>query len=150
LERNNLKDKINPFLLKMLIFEHRLPENKRLEVSLKSCLGFGLTSSNLLSSKLGLNLKGNKINKLNKKLFNKLERIVNSRATKLLKLCIGTDRNNKVLFETKKMRETHTFRSLRHHQRLPVRGQRTKTNARTQKSKRGFRRNLPVPGKKKV
>jgi len=80
----------------MLIFEHRLPENKRLEISLKSCLGFGLTSSSLLSSKLGLNLKGNKINKLNKKIFNKLDHIVNSRAIKLLKLCVGVDKKNKV------------------------------------------------------
>jgi small subunit ribosomal protein S13 len=134
----------------MLIFEHRIPENKRLEISLRSCLGFGLTSSNLLSSKLGLNLKGNKINKLNKKLFDKLDRIVNSRAVKLLKLCVGVDRKNKVLFETKKMRETNILRALRHYQRLPTRGQRTRTNARTQKSKRGFRRNLPIPGKKKT
>jgi len=134
----------------MLIFEHRIPENKRLEIALQSCLGFGLTSSNLLASKLGLNLKGNKINKLNKKVLDKLDRIVNSRALKLLRLCVGIDRKNKILFELKKMRETNTFRALRHYQRLPTRGQRTRTNSRTQKSKRGVRRNLPIPGKKKV
>jgi small subunit ribosomal protein S13 len=134
----------------MLVFEDRIPENKRLEISLRNCLGFGLTSSNLLASKLGLNLKGNKINKLNKKLFNRLDIFINSRAIKLLKLCVGVDRKNRVLFETKKMRETNTFRALRHFQRLPVRGQRTRTNARTQKSKRGFRKNLPIPGKKKT
>jgi len=134
----------------MLIFEHRIPENKRLEISLRSCLGFGLTSSNLLSSKLGLNLKGNKINKLNRKVFVRLDRMINSRAIKLLKLCVGIDRKNKILFETKKMRETNTLRALRHYQRLPTRGQRTRTNARTQKSKRGFRKNLPIPGKKKT
>jgi small subunit ribosomal protein S13 len=134
----------------MLIFEHRIPENKRLEFSLKNCLGFGLTSSVLLSSKLGLNLKGNKINGLNKKLFNKLDQIVNSRTVKLLKLCVGVDRKNKILFETKRVRETNTFRALRHYQHLPTRGQRSRTNARTQKSKKGVRRNLPIPKKKKV
>lgn len=134
----------------MLLFEYKVPENKRVEFSLRNCIGFGLTSSKLVSSKLGLNLKGNKINKLHKRFTKKLERILISRTAKLLKFCVGIDRKNKVLFEMKKLRETNTFRALRHHQNLPVRGQRTRTNARTQKSKGGTRKNLPIPAKKKV
>jgi small subunit ribosomal protein S13 len=134
----------------MIIFEHNLPENKRLDISLKSCLGFGFVNSKLLLSKTGLNLNNNKISKLKKKIFSNLDFLINNRTVNLLKLCVGVDRKNKSLLELKKLRESNTFRALRHYQRLPTRGQRTKTNAMTQKSKRGIRRNLPIAAKKKI
>ncbi len=133
----------------MFLFENNIPDNKRLDISLKTCLGFGLTSSSFLFSKMGLNLKQGKFQFLNKRFINNLDFLLNLKTINLIKLCVGVERKNRILFEFKRVKESRTYRALRHYQRLPVRGQRTKTNARTQKSKRGFRKALPIPGKKK-
>jgi hypothetical protein len=49
----------------------------------------------------------------------------------------------------KALQKAKSYRSMRHMQFLPVRGQRTRTNAQTQKSKRKNRKKIPIPKKKK-
>lgn len=135
----------------MFLFENIIPENKRLNISLKSCLGFGFTSGKLVFSKLGFNLNNGKIKTLNSRFLKYLTRLLTLYSVKLLKLCVGVEKKNQILFDLKRIRKEGTFRSIRHFQGLPVRNQRTRTNARTQKSRKGLKKkNLPVPGKKKL
>ena len=60
-------------------------------------------------------------------------------------LSVEGDKRREVSMNIKRLQDMRCYRGIRHTKKLPVRGQRTKTNARTRKGKA-----IPVAGKKKV
>ena len=106
-----------------------IPDNKRLEISLTYIYGIGSKLSDDIIAKLGLvpNMKANRLS----------EEDV-SRITALLQAeyTVEGDLRRQVQNNIKRLISIHSFRGLRHRLGLPVRGQRTRTNARTRKGKR--------------
>ncbi|MBM3198084.1 MAG: 30S ribosomal protein S13 [Chlamydiae bacterium] len=106
-----------------------IPDNKRLEVSLTYIYGVGRKLSNEIIAKLGLNpnmrahtLTEGQIAELNATLQNQY--------------VVEGDLRRQVQNNIKRLISIHSYRGLRHRLGLPVRGQRTRTNARTRKGKR--------------
>ena len=107
-----------------------IPDNKRLEVSLTYLYGIGRNLARKVLAQLGLDpnmrakqLKEEEIGKLNAFLQSG-EHLVEG------------DLRRQVQNNIKRLVGIHSYRGLRHRMGLPVRGQRTRTNARTRKGKR--------------
>ena len=106
-----------------------IPDNKRLEVSLTYIYGVGRHLSNEICAKLSLdpnmrahNLTEDDIAKINGMLTSQY-------------MCEG-DLRRQIQNNIKRLISIHSYRGMRHRLGLPVRGQRTRTNARTRKGKR--------------
>ena len=106
-----------------------IPDNKRLEVSLTYIYGVGRKVSNQIIEKLGLN-KDMRARELNEDQIAKLNAILAS------EYIVEGDLRRQVQNNIKRLIGIHCYRGLRHRVGLPVRGQRTRTNARTRKGKR--------------
>jgi ribosomal protein S13 len=155
----------------MFIFEHKIIENKRLENCVNKCLGIGKIQSKRLYVRFGLNkifyLNLNKINtifqknnkiykndvkdrKKNIRFLKKIEQNIEVKISDLININVGVHLKNYLYFNLKKVRELKSFKALRHYQNLPVRGQRTRTNAQTQKKRnRKIKKVVAVAKKKK-
>jgi small subunit ribosomal protein S13 len=134
----------------IFLFEEKLGEKKRIDLELKNCLGFGRLWSLKIYISLGFNLnEKHSFKNLNSILKKKIDENIENKVFNLFELKVAAIQKNKLDNEMKKLKSTNSYRWKRHLQKLPVRGQRTKTNARTQKSRRGKRKALPIPGKKK-
>ena len=103
-----------------------VPNNKRVEIGLTYIYGIGRTTSNQILAKTGINpdtrckdLTEDDVSKLRDEIekFHKVE----------------GDLRRDVALDIKRMIEIGCYRGTRHRKGLPVRGQRTKTNARTRK-----------------
>ncbi len=106
-----------------------LPKNKKIEYALPYIYGIGLTTSRKILKDTGIDpekrvyeLTEEEISTLNKEIQNNY--IVEGELRKIVQLNI------------KELMDLGCYRGLRHRRGLPVRGQRTKTNARTRKGKR--------------
>jgi len=106
-----------------------LPKNKKIEYALPYIYGIGLTLSRKILKDTGIDpnkrvyeLTEEEISILNKEIQNNY--IVEGELRKIVQLNI------------KELMDLGCYRGLRHRKGLPVRGQRTKTNARTRKGKR--------------
>jgi len=106
-----------------------LPRNKKIEYALPYIYGIGLTLSRKILKDTGIDpnkrvyeLSEEEISILNKEIQNNY--IVEGELRKIVQLNI------------KELMDLGCYRGLRHRKGLPVRGQRTKTNARTRKGKR--------------
>jgi len=106
-----------------------LPKNKKIEYALPYIYGIGLTLSRKILKDTGIDpnkrvyeLTEDEISILNKEIQNNY--IVEGELRKIVQLNI------------KELMDLGCYRGLRHRKGLPVRGQRTKTNARTRKGKR--------------
>ncbi len=106
-----------------------IPDNKRLEISLTYIYGIGRKLSNQIIEKLGLN-KNMRTRELNEDQIAKLNAILQSEYT------VEGDLRRQVQNNIKRLIGIHCYRGQRHRLGLPVRGQRTRTNARTRKGKR--------------
>lgn len=106
-----------------------IPDNKRLEVSLTYIYGVGRKVSNQIIEKLGLN-KDMRARELNEDQVARLNAILTS------EYVVEGDLRRQVQNNIKRLIGIHCYRGIRHRVGLPVRGQRTKTNARTRKGKR--------------
>ncbi len=106
-----------------------IPDNKRLEVSLTYIYGIGRWLSNEIIAKLGLD-PNMRANKLTEDDIAKINTILQSQYT------VEGDLRRQVQNNIKRLISIHSYRGLRHRLGLPVRGQRTRTNARTRKGKR--------------
>ncbi len=106
-----------------------LPINKELRCSLRKIKGVGLYKSNLIAIKIGFGFPFF-INKLNKFFYNLIEEVLNTCTW----LEIRLKRN--VNTHIKELIAINCYRGFRHKSGLPVRGQRTRTNASTQKRKK--------------
>ena len=106
-----------------------IPDNKRLEVSLTYLYGIGRKLSNDIIETLGLD-KNMRANKLTESDIAKLNAILTSNYV------VEGDLRRQIQNNIKRLISIHSYRGMRHRLGLPVRGQRTRTNARTRKGKR--------------
>lgn len=106
-----------------------IPDNKRLEISLTYLYGIGRRLSNEIIQKLGLdpNIRAHKLSQ------DDLARINNLLQSEYV---VEGDLRRQVQNNIKRLISIHSYRGQRHRLGLPVRGQRTRTNARTRKGRR--------------
>lgn len=106
--------------------------NKRIEVSLTYIFGIGRSTSNKILSEAHID-RNRRTNELNDEELQKLRNII-ERSHK-----VEGDLRNEVALSIKRLKDIRCYRGIRHASGLPVRGQRTRTNARTRKGPRGNR-----------
>lgn len=114
-----------------------LPRDKRIEVGLTYIYGIGLTTSKKILAETGIN-PDTRTNDLTE------EDLVNLRDYIQNNIKVEGDLHREVSQNIKRLMEIGCYRGLRHRKGLPVRGQRTHTNARTRKGPR-----KQIGGKKK-
>jgi len=107
------------------IFESNLPENKSVSFALSQIYGLGITRGNFIVKAMGFS-SNLKIKDLSKEDVNKLVRFIES-----LGIPLASDLKKLKLIENKQLVAIKLGRGLRKAQGLPVRGQRTHTNAKT-------------------
>ena len=103
-----------------------IPREKRLEISLTYIFGIGLTTSQQVCDQLGLD-RNTKVSNLTEDEVNKIRQYVDQNLT------IEGDLRRNVQGDIKRKIEIGCLQGVRHRKGLPVRGQRTHTNARTRK-----------------
>jgi small subunit ribosomal protein S13 len=106
-----------------------LPREKRVEIALTYIFGIGKTTSQNIISSTGLN-KDTRVRDLTEDEVSKLREATD----KTVK--VEGDLRREISLNIKRLIEIGSYRGLRHRRGLPVRGQRTKTNARTRKGPR--------------
>ena len=106
-----------------------LPPNKRIEIGLTYIYGIGRTQSNriLSAAEVGLDTK---VRDLNDDETNRIRKVIEEQYR------VEGDLRKEISFSIKRLMEIGSYRGLRHRRGLPVRGQRTHTNARTRKGPR--------------
>lgn len=114
-----------------------LPRDKRIEVGLTYIYGIGLTTSKKILAETGVN-PDTRVNDLTEDELSKLRDYIQSNLT------TEGDLHREVSQNIKRLMEIGCYRGLRHRRGLPVRGQRTHTNARTRKGPK-----RQIGGKKK-
>ena len=107
-----------------------LPREKRVEIGLTYIYGIGVASSNKILAKAGVN-PDTRVKDLTDDQVNAIRKVLDDEEYKL-----EGDLRREVALNIKRLTEIGCFRGLRHRRGLPVRGQRTKTNARTRKGPR--------------
>ena len=108
-----------------------VPDGKRVDVALTRIFGIGLSLAMKIISKAGI--MGDplpKISQLSEEQVNLIRDIVNEEYK------VEGDLRREVGMDIRRLIEIGSYRGLRHRRGLPVRGQRTKTNARTRKGPR--------------
>lgn len=115
-----------------------LPKNKRVLIGLTSIYGIGKSLSSKILQLAGVN-QDKKVSELTDDEVNKIRNIITSEYK------VEGSLKTEVQLNIKRLLEIGSHRGKRHRRGLPVRGQRTKTNARTRKGKR-----KTVAGKKKA
>jgi small subunit ribosomal protein S13 len=115
-----------------------LPKDKRTEIALTYIYGIGKPTSQQILAEAGI-APNIRVKDLTEEDATRI-RVIIDRDYK-----VEGDLRREVTQNIKRLQETGSYRGLRHRRNLPVRGQRTKTNART---KRGARRT--VPGKRRT
>ena len=103
-----------------------LPNNKRVEIGLTYIFGIGLTTSKKILADLAIN-PDTRVKDLTEDDISKLREYIDHN------LQVEGDRRRTIAFDIKRLIEIGSYRGLRHRKNLPVRGQRSKTNARTRK-----------------
>ena len=103
-----------------------LPNDKRVEIGLTYIYGIGLTTSKKILADTGIN-PDVRVKDLTEEDISKLREYIDHN------LQVEGDRRRTVAFDIKRLIEIGSYRGLRHRKNLPVRGQRSKTNARTRK-----------------
>ena len=106
-----------------------LPRDKRIEVGLTYIYGIGLTTSKKILAETGVN-PDTRVKDLSEDDLGKLRDYINANLT------VEGDKHREVSQDVKRLMEIGCYRGLRHRKGLPVRGQRTHTNARTRKGPR--------------
>ena len=105
-----------------------LPKGKRIEVALTYVYGIGRQISCELLTELKIDLD-TKVENLSSTDEQKIRDAIS-------KLVVEGDLRRQTTNNIKRLQEIGTYRGFRHRRRLPVRGQRTKTNARTKRGKK--------------
>ena len=103
-----------------------LPNEKRVEIGLTYIFGIGLTTSKKILADLAIN-PDTRVKDLTEEDISKLREYIDHN------LQVEGDRRRTIAFDIKRLIEIGSYRGLRHRKGLPVRGQRSKTNARTRK-----------------
>jgi small subunit ribosomal protein S13 len=118
-----------------------IPREKRVEIALTYIFGIGLTTSRriLTLAQISPDIRTKELTDAQ---VNRLRDII----SKQLQGRIEGDLRRQIALNIKRLMEIGTYRGLRHRRNLPVRGQRTRTNART---RRGPKKTVGVRRKKK-
>jgi len=106
-----------------------LPENKRIEVGLTYIFGIGRSLSNKILNETSID-KNKKVKELQENEVTSLRELIEK------KYQVEGDLRRNVTDNIKRLKEIGSYRGDRHKRNLPVRGQRTRTNARTKRGKR--------------
>lgn len=106
-----------------------LPANKRIEYALTYLFGIGLTTSQIILNKLKIDFN-KRVKDLTDAEVAQISKEVSSNYVTEGEL------RKEITLNIKRLQEIGSYRGLRHKRGLPVRGQRTKTNARTRKGPR--------------
>ncbi len=116
-----------------------IPNNKRVEYALRYIYGIGPARAKIICEECGIP-ESMRASELNEELINKIMNVVSQRQYKL-----EGDLRREIIGNLKRLGAIKSYRGLRHAKGLPVRGQRTSTNARTRK---GARKTVGVVTKK--
>lgn len=114
-----------------------LPLNKRIEIGLTYVFGIGRSRSQKILAQAEVNFE-TKVKDLTEDQVNAIRNIVQS------DIEVEGDLRKRYSLDVKRLMEIGSYRGSRHKRRLPCRGQRTHTNARTRRGKR-----IAIAGKKK-
>ncbi|MFQ6070255.1 MAG: 30S ribosomal protein S13 [Candidatus Aminicenantales bacterium] len=107
-----------------------LPPDKRVEIGLTYIYGIGRSRANKILKEAKID-KDKKVKSLSENEISRIRQIIEKRER------IEGDLRKEVAQNIKRLMEIGSYRGLRHKRKLPVRGQRTRTNARTRKGPRG-------------
>lgn len=107
-----------------------LPSNKRIEIGLTYILGIGRSKSNKILEKAKID-KDKKVKDLTEEEIARIRNIIEKEEK------VEGDLKKEITTSIKRLEEIGCYRGLRHRKRLPVKGQRTRSNARTRKGPRG-------------
>ena len=103
-----------------------LPRNKRVEIGLTYIYGIGRSTSRDILQKLDIDLN-TKTDQLSEAEINSIRKVIDSEYR------VEGELRTEVSMNIKRLMDLGSYRGLRHRKSLPVRGQRTSTNARTRK-----------------
>ncbi len=106
-----------------------LPKEKRVEIGLTYIYGIGVASSNKILKEAGVN-PDTRVKDLTDDEVNNIRKIIDENYK------VEGDLRREIALNIKRLTEIGCYRGIRHRKNLPVRGQRTKTNARTRKGPR--------------
>ncbi|MFZ3011742.1 MAG: 30S ribosomal protein S13 [Minisyncoccia bacterium] len=122
----------------MRILGITIPNEKRLEIGLTCLYGIGVSSARKILDQVGID-RGKKAKDLTLDEENKIRLLIE-------KIPIEGNLKREIAANIKRLKDIKNYRGVRHMKRLPVRGQRTKTNSRTV---RGNVRKTMASGKRK-
>ncbi len=103
-----------------------LPRDKRVEIGLTYIYGIGRTSAKKILEECGIN-PDTRVKDLTEDEAGKIRKVIDS------EYMVEGDLRREVSMNIKRLMEIGSYRGIRHRRSLPVRGQKTKTNARTRK-----------------
>ena len=106
-----------------------LPRAKRVEIALTYIFGIGVSRSNSILAKAGIN-PSMRVKDLSEEEASRIARVIDTEGG------VEGDLRKEVAMNIKRLMEIGSYRGMRHRRNLPVRGQRTHTNARTRKGPR--------------
>ena len=115
-----------------------IPTNKRIHIALTYIFGIGSKIAENICTEASIDTS-KRVNQLNDDEVNKIREIIETKHS------VEGDLRRKISMDIKRLTDLGCYRGLRHRKKLPVRGQRTHTNARTRKGKA-----VAIAGKKKV
>lgn len=116
-----------------------IPDNNRLEVALTSIHGIGLTTAKKLVKEVGL-VENPRVRDLTEEDLARVRSAIDRGG-----MLIEGDLRRETQMNIRRLTDIQSYRGIRHRRRLPAHGQRTKTNARTQRGRR-----QTVAGRKKT
>ena len=115
-----------------------IPTNKKINIALTYIFGIGNKVAGDICSEASVDIK-KRVSELNDDELNVIRDLIDQKHT------VEGDLRRKISLDIKRLNDLGCYRGLRHRKKLPVRGQRTHTNARTRKGKA-----VAIAGKKKV
>ena len=115
-----------------------IPTNKKIHIALTYIFGIGPKIAQDICNKASID-NTKRVNELKDDEVNKIRELVDSNYS------VEGDLRRKISMDIKRLTDLGCYRGMRHRKKLPVRGQRTHTNARTRKGKA-----VAIAGKKKV
>lgn len=104
-----------------------LPKNKRVEIGLTYIFGIGRPTSRQILTEAGIDFD-TRIKDLTEEQISKIRELIEK-----LGIIVEGDLRREIALNIKRLMEIGCYRGIRHRRGLPVRGQKTKTNARTRK-----------------
>ena len=114
------------------------PTNKKINIALTYIFGIGPKIASDICDEASIDVS-KRVSELNDDELNKIRDLIDQKHS------VEGDLRRKVSLDIKRLNDLGCYRGLRHRKKLPVRGQRTHTNARTRKGKA-----VAIAGKKKV